>query len=93
MFDPLFSLSLLRLQSSSSVDEKKLMDRERNRRQARKSRKLKKQCADKMEQQLNELEKESVRRRESQRFCVAWKQEALSVLGMQLLPPRGLIRF
>ncbi|CAM9591480.1 unnamed protein product [Ectocarpus sp. 6 AP-2014] len=46
-------------ESSSSVDEKKLMDRERNRRQARKSRKLKKQCADKMQQQLNQLEKES----------------------------------
>ncbi|CAM9724795.1 unnamed protein product, partial [Hapterophycus canaliculatus] len=44
---------------SSSVDEKKILDRERNRKQARKSRELKKQCVDKMQQELKELEKES----------------------------------
>lgn len=36
------------------------MDRERNRKQARKSRQLKKHTTDKMEQQLEELQKEAV---------------------------------
>lgn len=42
------------------MEEKKILDRERNRKQARKSRKLKKQTIDKMQQQLEQLEKESV---------------------------------
>ncbi|CAM9439255.1 unnamed protein product [Scytosiphon promiscuus] len=45
--------------SREVVDEKKMLDRERNRKQARKSRELKKQCVDKMQQELKELEKES----------------------------------
>lgn len=48
------------MQSSSSVDDKKMMERERNRRQAHKSRTLKKQCTERMQQQLNQLRKEAV---------------------------------
>ena len=44
---------------SSSVD-KKMMERERNRRQARKSRTLKKQCTERLQQELNLLRKNKV---------------------------------
>lgn len=37
-----------------------MIERERNRRQARKSRTLKKQCTDKMQEQLTQLHKEAV---------------------------------
>ena len=37
-----------------------MMERERNRRQARKSRTLKKQCTDRMQEQLTQLHKEAV---------------------------------
>lgn len=45
----------------SYVDEKKMMERERNRLQARKSRTLKKQCTEKLQQQLSQLREEAVR--------------------------------
>eukprot|EP00752_Nemacystus_decipiens_P009323 g8331.t1 len=54
-----YSASHSESEASSGVDEKKMMDRERNRKQARKSRQLKKHTIDKMEQQLEELQKES----------------------------------
>lgn len=45
----------------SYVDEKKMMERERNRLQARKSRTLKKQCTEKLQQQLSQLREQAVR--------------------------------
>lgn len=54
-----YSASHSESEASSGVDEKKMMDRERNRKQARKSRQLKKHTTDKMEQQLEKLQKES----------------------------------
>lgn len=44
----------------SYVDEKKMLERERNRLQARKSRTLKKQCTEKLQQQLTHLHKQAV---------------------------------
>lgn len=45
--------------------DKKMMERERNRRQARKSRTLKKQCTERLQQELNQLRKGTVREGES----------------------------
>lgn len=45
------------------MEDKKLLERERNRKQARKSRSLKKECAEKMQQQLDELARDAVRQR------------------------------
>lgn len=43
--------------------DKKMMERERNRRQARKSRTLKKQCTERLQQELNQLRRGTVRER------------------------------
>lgn len=41
-----------------------MLERERNRLQARKSRNLKKQCTEKLQQQLNKLREQAVRKAE-----------------------------